>query len=52
VRTKDAAELFQRLGQEGIIVRRFADHPSWLRFGLPGNEAEWQRLGAALAAPV
>ena len=21
-------------------------------FGLPGNEAEWQRLGAALAAPV
>ena len=52
VRTKDAAELFQRLGQEGIIVRRFADHPSWLRFGLPGNEAGWQRLGAALAAPV
>ena len=52
VRTKDAAELFQRLGQAGIIVRRFADHPSWLRFGLPGNEAEWQRLGAALAAPV
>ena len=35
VRTKDAAELFQRLRQEGIIVRRFADHPSWLRFGLP-----------------
>jgi hypothetical protein len=29
-----------------------ADHPSWLRFGLPGNEAEGQRLGAALAAPV
>ena len=50
VRTKDAAELFQRLGQEGIIVRRFADHPFWLRFGLPGNVG--QRLGAALAAPI
>ena len=50
VRTKDAAELFQRLGQAGIIVRRFAEHPSWLRFGLPGTEAEWQRLGAALRA--
>ena len=32
------------------IVRRFAEHPSWLRFGLPGTEAEWQRLGAALRA--
>ncbi len=50
VRTKEAAQLFQRLGQGGIIVRRFAEHPAWLRFGLPGSEAEWQRLGAALAA--
>jgi cobalamin biosynthetic protein CobC len=28
-------------------VRRFDQQPL-LRFGLPGNEADWQRLGAAL----
>jgi len=34
----------------GIMVRRFAEHPAWLRFGLPGGEAEWQRLERALAS--
>jgi cobalamin biosynthetic protein CobC len=33
-----------------ILVRRFAEYPGWLRFGLPGREADWQRLAAALAA--
>lgn len=37
------------LGRHGIYVRRFAAQPDWLRFGLPGNEAEWTRLSAALA---
>lgn len=50
VRTKDAAQLFQRLGEAGILVRRFAEHPAWLRFGLPDGEAAWQRLGAALTS--
>ena len=29
-------------------VRRFAEQPTWLRFGLPGGEPEWQRLRSAL----
>jgi cobalamin biosynthetic protein CobC len=49
-RTREAARLFQSLGEAGILVRRFAEHPSWLRFGLPGSEEEWQRLGTALAS--
>jgi cobalamin biosynthetic protein CobC len=50
VRTRNAAQLFQRLGEAGILVRRFAEYPGWIRFGLPGREADWQRLAAALAA--
>ena len=50
VRTKEAGRLFQSLGQAGIMVRRFAEHPAWLRFGLPGGEDEWQRLERALAS--
>jgi cobalamin biosynthetic protein CobC len=49
VRTKETAQLFQHLGASGILVRRFAEHPSWLRFGLPGSEGEWQRLADVLA---
>ncbi|HUI94189.1 MAG TPA: threonine-phosphate decarboxylase CobD [Xanthobacteraceae bacterium] len=48
VRTAAAATLFERLGRAGIVVRRFADQPTWLRFGLPGEEPAWQRLAAAL----
>ena len=50
VRSKEADRVFQSLGEAGIMVRRFAEHPSWLRFGLPGGEAEWQRLETALAS--
>jgi cobalamin biosynthetic protein CobC len=49
VRSESASELFDRLGRAGILVRRFPEHPGWLRFGLPGTEAEWQRLEEALA---
>jgi cobalamin biosynthetic protein CobC len=48
VHTPAADELFDRLGRAGIFVRRFAEHPTWLRFGLPGSEVEWDRLAAAL----
>ena len=47
-RSTAAAEMFERLGRAGIFVRRFAEHPTWLRWGLPGTEAAWQRLGAVL----
>jgi cobalamin biosynthetic protein CobC len=48
--TPRAAGLFDRLGQHGIHVRRFAARPDRLRFGLPPDEAAWRRLASALAA--
>ena len=42
--------LFEHLAHAGIWVRRFPEKPEWLRFGLPGNESGWNRLGTALAA--
>ncbi len=49
-RTSAAADaLFEHLGRAGILVRRFAEAPTWLRFGLPGIDEDWQRLAAALA---
>ena len=47
-RSQDAAGLFTHLGQSGILVRRFTHEPSWLRWGLPKDEAQWQRLRATL----
>jgi cobalamin biosynthesis protein CobC len=41
-----AAALAEHLGRRGVLVRAFAEHPSWLRFGLPG--AAHERLAAAL----
>ncbi len=37
------------LARHGIHVRAFARDPAWLRFGLPGSVAEFERLAAALA---
>lgn len=48
VRTPDAARLQDRLARRGILTRLFAEPPS-LRFGLPGAEADWERLDATLA---
>ena len=45
-----ADALFRHLGEAGIWVRAFRENASWLRFGLPGNEAAWKRLKAALVA--
>jgi cobalamin biosynthetic protein CobC len=50
VRTSRAVDLFHHLGRAGILVRRFAEQPTWLRFGLPDNEDVWVRLRTALAA--
>lgn len=49
VRTSRAGVVFERLGRAGLVVRRFTRIPTWLRFGLPGPEWAWERLGAALA---
>jgi cobalamin biosynthesis protein CobC len=48
VRAQAAGEVFDQLGRAGILVRRFVEQPSWLRIGLPGNDAEWARLTVAL----
>ncbi|MFW3899218.1 threonine-phosphate decarboxylase CobD [Pseudomonas bharatica] len=46
----DQAALFHDfMARRGILLRLF-DHPPGLRFGLPADEADWQRLAAALAA--
>lgn len=43
----DAAAIHAHLASQGILTRLFAA-PAGLRFGLPGTEAEWARLDAAL----
>lgn len=48
VLTDAAEELHRELAQRGILTRRFTQ-PRSLRFGLPGTEADWDRLHAALA---
>jgi cobalamin biosynthesis protein CobC len=45
-----AAALFGHLGRAGIFVRKFPENPSWLRFGQPAAEEDWQRLQLAMAA--
>jgi cobalamin biosynthesis protein CobC len=49
LQTPHAPALFRQLGQAGIWVRRFADHPRWLRFGLPPHAEAQARLRAVLA---
>ena len=44
-----AGELHEALARQGILVRRFDQQPL-LRFGLPADEAGWQRLSKALSA--
>jgi cobalamin biosynthetic protein CobC len=49
VRTARAPQMFYRLGVAGILVRHFPEHPGLLRFGLPGSEAECEKLREAFA---
>lgn len=44
-----APGLFVHLAQAGLYVRRFDAHPTWLRFGLPGDLASLARLTQALS---
>ena len=43
-----ATELHEHLARRAILTRRF-DQQALLRFGLPGDEAGWQRLAQALS---
>lgn len=43
-----AGKVHEALAQKGVLTRLF-DEPCSLRFGLPANETDWQRLEDALA---
>ncbi len=47
VRTSQASTLHEQLARRGILTRLFTA-PASLRFGLPGEEPQWQRLAKAL----
>lgn len=44
----DGPDLYRRLAAAGIAVRRFAERPDRLRFGLPGDRMGWCRLSRVL----
>ena len=46
--SSDAARVFRRLGEAGVLVRPFPARPGWLRFGIPGEAKDWARLERAL----
>jgi cobalamin biosynthesis protein CobC len=48
VRHPEARAIFERLARAGILTRPFDDQPDWLRFGLPGSAADFDRLDRAL----
>ncbi|MBF0380886.1 MAG: threonine-phosphate decarboxylase [Magnetococcales bacterium] len=47
VKVPRSKDMYNKFGQQGILVRRFAD-PGGIRFGLPGDSEQWQRLEATL----
>lgn len=49
VPTPQAAVVHECLARQAILTRLFSE-PSSLRFGLPADEKQWQRLHTALAA--
>ncbi|HEX8989997.1 MAG TPA: threonine-phosphate decarboxylase CobD [Rhodocyclaceae bacterium] len=49
--TPRAPEIAELLARQGVLVRSFTG-PCALRFGLPGSEAEWERLAVVLGRSV
>lgn len=52
VRVPGAGAVAAALGRQGVLVRSFDFDKQALRFGLPGDEAAFGRLGDALATAV
>ncbi|MDP6388428.1 MAG: threonine-phosphate decarboxylase CobD [Alphaproteobacteria bacterium] len=48
VEHSNSKDLFRKLAEQGILTRSFDYREDWLRFGLPGNDADFERLHAAL----
>lgn len=46
-KNEQAPEIHRALAQKGILTRLFQE-PASLRIGLPGSEADWQRLAEAI----
>jgi cobalamin biosynthetic protein CobC len=46
---RDGVDVLDHFARAGILVRGFAAAPQRYRFGLPADEAAWQRLEAACA---
>lgn len=40
--------VYRKLASEHILTRTFPYSKSWIRLGLPGDEADWQRLSRVL----
>lgn len=49
VEHEQAIDIHRALGEAGILVRRFAERPRFLRVGLP-TESEWERVEDALCS--
>jgi cobalamin biosynthetic protein CobC len=49
---REGVDLLDHFARAGILVRGFAAAPRHYRFGLPADEAAWQRLEAACGAPT
>jgi len=47
-----ALPLYHALARQGVLVRAFAARPGWLRFGLPGTSAAFDRFAQALRAAM
>lgn len=45
-----ALPLYHGLAKRGVLTRAFAVNPKWLRFGLPADEAAFDRFATALRA--
>ena len=48
IATEQAESIHEQLAEQGILTRLFTDQAR-IRFGLPANETEWQRLQKALS---
>ena len=46
---RDGVDVLDHFARAAILVRGFAAAPQLYRFGLPADEAAWQRLEAACA---
>ena len=48
VSSEKAAHIYSAFARQGILIRKFDENPHWLRFGLPGNAANFARFECAL----